>query len=136
MTIEFVRRQPLAADALGDLLEPDTPAAEREDYTRLERHSLTWIAAFDGEELVGYANVAWDGGVHAFLLDPTVRPDRRRRGIGTRLVQEALAAVAEHPQVEWVHVDAPDDLMERFYFPAGFRPTRAGLVWVADIRGR
>jgi ribosomal protein S18 acetylase RimI-like enzyme len=85
-------------------------------------------------ELIGYANLAWDGGVHAFLLDPTVRPDYRGRGIGTRLVREALAAAAEHPKLEWVHVDASADLMKRFYEPAGFRPTPAGLVWVDDVR--
>ena len=40
--------------------------------------SLTYVAAYDtvggGEQLVGFVNVAWDGGIHAFLLDTTVHP--------------------------------------------------------------
>ena len=39
----------------------------------LER-SLTWVTAHEGDRLVGFVNVAWDGGVHAFLLDTTVHP--------------------------------------------------------------
>jgi ribosomal protein S18 acetylase RimI-like enzyme len=124
----------LSNDILGDLLEPEAPVNERQDYERVLARSLTWIGAFDVERLIGYANVAWDGGVHAFLLDPTVHPAFRRRGIGTRLVKEALAAVANHPEIEWVHVDASEELMARFYLPAGFRPTPAGLVWVQDVR--
>lgn len=29
---------------------------------------------------------------------------------------------------------ASEDLMERFYLPAGFRPTAAGLVWLQDLQ--
>lgn len=134
MTVEYRRRPPLTNEQLGELLESGTAPAERFDYQRILSRSLTWLGAFDGERLVGYANVAWDGGVHAFLLDPNVHPSFRRRGIGSRLVREALDAVAEHPDIEWVHVDASEDLMENFYFPAGFHPTPAGLVWVQDIR--
>lgn len=134
MTIEYRRRPRLTNEQLGELLEPETPPRERCNYEEILWRSLTWIGAFEGAQLVGYANVAWDGGVHAFLLDPTVHSDLRGRGIGTRLVKEALSAVAEHPRAEWVHVDASEELMKRFYFPAGFRPTPAGVVWVQDIR--
>lgn len=134
MTIEYRQRPRLTNEQLGELLEPETPPRERFDYEQILSRSLTWIGAFDGDNLVGYANVAWDGGVHAFLLDPKVLPALRHQGIGTRLVKEALVAVAEHPQIHWVHVDSSEELMERFYFPAGFRPTPAGLVWVQDIR--
>ena len=134
MTVEYRRRPQLPNEQLGDLLEPETPLRDRQDYEQVLSRSLTWIGAFDDGRLVGYANVAWDGGVHAFLLDPTVHPALRHRGIGTRLVKEALAAVAEHPEIEWVHVDSSQELMDRFYFPAGFRPTAAGLVRVQDIR--
>jgi ribosomal protein S18 acetylase RimI-like enzyme len=134
MKVEFRRRPPLTNEILSELLEAEVPPDKRTDYESLLTHSLTWVGAFDGDLLVGYVNVAWDGGVHAFLLDPTVREEYRGRGIGTQLVKEALGAVADYPDVEWVHVDSLDELMERFYFPAGFRPTAAGLVWVDDIR--
>ncbi len=39
---------------------------------QVDRHSLGWVCAYLGSELVGFVNVAWDGGVHAFVLDTMV----------------------------------------------------------------
>ena len=50
------------------------------------RISLAHLGAYEGDRLVGYLNIATDGGGHAFLLDPTVHPDVRRKGLGTQLV--------------------------------------------------
>ena len=110
----------------------DHPVAGYDWASQLERHSLTWIGAYRNDKLVGFVNVAWDGGVHAFLLDTAVASHLRHRGIGAQLVREAIAAVRRVPGIEWLHVDADDGLMSRFYGPAGFEPTPAGLVHVAD----
>ncbi len=109
----------------------DHPVGGYDWSAQLERHSLTWIGAYRHEELVGFVNVAWDGGVHAFLLDTAVMAHMRNRGIGSRLVREAIAAVKRVPGIEWLHVDSDDDLMSEFYLPCGFEPTPAGLVSVA-----
>ena len=61
------------------------------DFGRVLEKSLGWVGAFEGGTLIGFVNVAWDGGEHAFVLDTTVHPDFRRRGIGTRLGKEAVA---------------------------------------------
>ncbi|BBN96292.1 N-acetyltransferase GCN5 [Deinococcus grandis] len=89
--------------------------------------SLIWVTAHDGARLVGFVNVAWDGGAHAFLLDTTVRPDWQRRGVGTRLVQEAIRATRAHVEVEWLHVDFEAHLTA-FYAACGFTGTSAGLL--------
>jgi GNAT superfamily N-acetyltransferase len=91
----------------------------------LER-SLTWIAARAGDRLVGFVNVATDGGMHAFLLDTTVHPDWQRHGIGRRLVL-AAAEQARAGGMTWLHVDYEPHL-EEFYRGCGFRPTAAGLL--------
>lgn len=49
---------------------------------QLEHHSLAWVGAFAGSTLVGFANVCWDGGSHAFVLDSAVRSDHQRHEIG------------------------------------------------------
>jgi hypothetical protein len=54
---------------------------------QVEGHSLGWVCARDGEELVGFLNVAWDGVVHAFVLDTMVATRARRRGVETWLVE-------------------------------------------------
>ena len=88
--------------------------------------SLTWVTAHDGGQLIGFVNVAWDGGAHAFLLDTTVHPDWQRRGVGGELVRRA-AASARELGAEWLHVDYEPHL-SGFYESCGFRPTAAGLL--------
>lgn len=90
------------------------------------RFSLVHLGAYQGDLLVGYVNVATDGGAHAFLLDPTVHPDHRRRGLGRRLVTEA-AKVSRERGAQWLHVDFEPHL-QTFYESCGFRPTLAGLI--------
>lgn len=88
--------------------------------------SLGHVGAYDGDALVGFVNIAWDGGVHAFILDTCVHPDFRRQGIATRLVNEA-ERIARQRGAQWLHVDFEPHL-ETFYRACGFRPTAAGLI--------
>ena len=81
------------------------------------------------DRLIAFVKLAWDGGVHAFLLDTTVHADWQRQGIGQRLVQEALA-LAQARGIHWRHVDYEPHL-ESFYQACGFRPTLAGLIRLA-----
>jgi GNAT superfamily N-acetyltransferase len=90
------------------------------------RRSLIYLCAYHGEVLIGFVNVAWDGGKHAFLLDTTVHPDWRLRGIGRELVQRA-ASETRGRGVEWLHVDFEPHLRP-FYDGCGFRQTEAGLL--------
>lgn len=134
--IRIVRRPALTDQVLEELLHAGWDDRGSQRHRRVLNRSLTWIGAYAGEKLVGYANVAWDGGVHAFLLDPTVRPDYRRKGLGTRIVKEALVAAAEaNPALEWIHVDT-EAALGPFYEGAGFSPCEyAGLVSAPALRG-
>jgi len=91
----------------------------------LER-ALAFVCAYAGDELIGFVRLAWDGGIHAFLLEPTVRPEFRRRGIGRALVARAVAVAGERG-MQWVHVDFEPHLRP-FYDACGFVPTEAGLI--------
>jgi GNAT superfamily N-acetyltransferase len=88
--------------------------------------SLVHLGAYADERLVGYVNVATDGGGHAFLLDPTVHPDFRGRGLGTLLVRRATE-IAHERGARWLHVDYEPHL-DGFYRACGFTPTMAGLI--------
>jgi ribosomal protein S18 acetylase RimI-like enzyme len=88
--------------------------------------SLVHVGAFADNQLVGFVNVAWDGDVHAFLLDTTVHPDFQRQGIATSLVRRA-ADLSRERGAEWLHVDF-DPHLEGFYRSCGFKPTGAGLI--------
>ena len=106
----------------------DHPVLADDDWwAQVNHHSLGWVCAREGGELVGFVNVAWDGASHAFVLDTLVTGRVRRRGVGTRLVA-AAADGAHAAKCEWLHVDF-DDHLRGFYFDAcGFVPTNAGLV--------
>jgi ribosomal protein S18 acetylase RimI-like enzyme len=94
------------------------------------RQNLAYVCARHSERLIGFIRLAWDGDIHAFVLEPTVHPDFRRRGIGTQLVKQAAIAAKERG-VEWLHVDFEPHLQE-FYDKCGFRDTRAGLMNLKD----
>ncbi|GAA4913604.1 acetyltransferase (GNAT) family protein [Stackebrandtia albiflava] len=94
---------------------------------RLHRHSLGWVSAHDGDSLVGFVNVAWDGRRHAFLLDTCTAPDRQGGGIGTALVAHAVDR-SRDAGCEWLHVDYEEHLTGFYLGACGFRPTAAGLI--------
>ena len=71
--------------------------------------------------------MAWDGGDHAFLLDPKVRLDLQRRGIGTGLVRLTATRAAE-AGCEWLHVGFRDELAPFYLGACGFSPTAAGVL--------
>jgi hypothetical protein len=73
-------------------------------------HSLGWITARDHDGvLVGFVNVAWDGGDHAFLRDTKTRGTWQRHGVGTEVVRLA-ARHATTAGCEWLHVDYRPEL--------------------------
>jgi GNAT superfamily N-acetyltransferase len=99
-------------------------------WGQVNRHSLGWVVAYDGDELVGFVNVAWDGGIHAFIIDTLTTPRVQRQGIGTELVAIAARESAE-AGCEWLHVDFDDHLAGFYLESCGFRPTQAGLIALA-----
>jgi len=96
------------------------------DLAFILTRSLVHACAYSGDRVVGYVNVAWDGGIHAFLLDTTVDPKFQRRGIARELVS-LVTAEARTRGAEWLHVDYEPKLAA-FYESCGFRPTAAGLI--------
>jgi ribosomal protein S18 acetylase RimI-like enzyme len=129
--IRYERRESVDPARLDALFQAAW-GAPKTGYERVFAHSFTWVTAWDGDELVGFVNVAWDGDVHFFLLDTTVHPGWQRRGIGQRLAGEAIDACRGHG--EWLHVDADEDLMARFYEPCGFERTPAGVLNLTEPR--
>jgi GNAT superfamily N-acetyltransferase len=103
------------------------PSFEWDWLAQVERHSLGWVCARLRGELVGWVNVAWDGGVHAFLLDTIVAEAHRRSGIATQLVRTAVENSREQG-CEWLHVDFEPHLRSFYWESCGFTATEAGVV--------
>jgi GNAT superfamily N-acetyltransferase len=95
------------------------------DLTR--RHSLGWVTARDRGDLVGFANVLWDGLVHAWIQDVMVAKSARHRGIGVALVRASRDGARE-AGCEFLHVDFDDHLRDFYFGACGFTPTNGGLM--------
>lgn len=98
------------------------------DFRAVLKRSLTHIAAYRNDHLIGFANMAWDGGVHGFLVDVCVHPDYRDHGIGQSMVESALS-VARQRGLKKVHVDFDPHLRD-FYRSCGFKSTDAGILTI------
>jgi GNAT superfamily N-acetyltransferase len=105
----------------------ESPVEVQPWAARLSRHALTWVGAFSNDQLVGFVQVCWDGGAHAFVLDTAVHPDHGRHGIGSRLVA-AAAEEARAAGCEWLHVDYEAHLGDFYVKSCGFTPTEAALL--------
>lgn len=104
-----------------------TPTEPAPWSDRLRRYALTWVGAFDADQLVGFVQVGWDGGSHAFLLDTVVDPAHQRQGIGEQLVARARQE-ARNAGCRWLHVDFEPHLASFYIGACGFHPTDAGLI--------
>ena len=105
----------------------DRGAVPRDWRAQVEQHSLGWVCAREDGQLAGFVNIAWDGGVHAFLLDTLVTARVRRRGVGTKLVTVASDG-ARAAGCEWLHADFEDPLRTFYFDSCGFSPADAGLI--------
>ena len=133
LAIEYVWRGDILDRELVDLTDSYGGNSCAGWWDRIQPHSLGWVTARQADgALVGFVNVAWDGGDHAFLIDTKTRGDHQRRGIATRVVRLA-AHHAKLAGCAWLHVDF-DEGLRAFYFDAcGFRPTLAGLIQLPDL---
>lgn len=121
----------------GDFGNPDVNAMHAEAFdhavldddwkSQVHRYSLGWVCAREGDDLVGFINVAWDGAIHAFVLDTMVAVRIRRHGVGRQLVALAVNE-ARRAGCEWLHVDVEDHLVAFYMEACGFERTNAGLI--------
>ncbi len=90
-------------------------------------HSLGWVTARREGNLVGFANVLWDGLVHAWIQDVMVAVRARHQRVGVGLVMAAREGASD-TGCEWLHVDFDDGLRAFYYDACGFAPTNGGLM--------
>jgi GNAT superfamily N-acetyltransferase len=127
--IKYEMNPPVSNEKLRELFIDAWPEQHHiENYQPVLRQGLGYVCAYKEGELIGFANAAWDGGAHVFLLDTTVRSDFRHQGIGRKLVRH-VEELARKSGAEWLHVDF-ELRYEEFYRKCGFRESRAGLMYL------
>ncbi len=72
--IVFAERPTLSDATLNDLFARAWPAHAHRRFAPVLSHSLSYFTAFDADTIVGFVNVAWDGGgTRLFLTPPCFR---------------------------------------------------------------
>ena len=87
-----------------------------------------WIALDDAGEVAGHVDLRGHpetASKHRAVLGMGVRHDLRRAGLGTRLVQEALAWARATPPLEWVDLEvlSQNHKARALYVRTGFQVT-------------
>lgn len=88
----------------------------------LQRSQRTAVAVHEGQ-IVGFARGITDGISNGYLSMVAVCPERRRQGLGTRLVQHIVAA---DPNVTWV-LRAGREGSASFFATLGFQPSAVAM---------
>lgn len=126
--ISFAWRGQITDSEMTDLVRSHGGQPVSGWWDQIQQHSLGWMSArFETGLLVGFVNMAWDGGDHAFLVDTKTRGEYQHRGIGTELVRQA-ARFAKAAGCEWLHVDFERPLAAFYFEACGFRSTDAGVI--------
>ena len=100
------------------------PVDDRERMTRMLANANLIVTAWDGSQLVGIARSMSDFVYTTYLSDLAVRMSHQLRGIGTRLVEETVAAC--DPRCRLVLLSAPGAVA--YYPKIGF--TQHPSAWV------
>lgn len=82
-------------------------------------NSLLTLAAYEGEALVGILRAVGDGQTIVFLQDVLVFPAHQHKGIGSALIQEALARFPHVRQIQLATDNTPKTVA--FYKSQGFK---------------
>ena len=114
--LEFHVSPPVSNDALNQLFATAWTNHTAANFAAVLSHSLLYVCAYADGRLVGFVNVAWDGGIHGFILDTTVHAEYQCRGIGRKLVKAAIES-ARAKSIEWLHVDYEQHPKLMFFFP-------------------
>ena len=97
-----------------------------EKYKKKIGKSYLWVACFDNECLVGYADVVSDGVDDAYIRDVIVHPDYQHSSIGTKLL-EMITKRLRSNGIKMVHVIF-DPSLEAFYRQAHFTIMLSGVI--------
>jgi GNAT superfamily N-acetyltransferase len=131
LMVRYQRNPMLDNRQLNELSAASWDAPGESDFGPVLKRSLGYIGAFDGDLLIAFVNIAWDGREHAFLLDTMVRPEFQRQGVGTELVTQAISLCRE-AGITWVHVDFEPHLSAFYLTACRFRPSAAGVMKLPD----
>jgi len=114
------------SDEINSLMSLCWNDHENVNYQSILDKSLAYITVREDSKLIGFYNLAWDGGRHATVFDLNVHPDYRHQGIALKML-ELAPIIAKKNNIKFLHVDF-DLKLEKLYKKAGFEIISAGII--------
>lgn len=101
--------------------------APKPNYEQVLGRSFAWVMVYRDGKLLGFANVAWDGGPNFFLLDVSIDPSSADED---KIFTDMIEAAVQRCRKEGgsMRVDAPEELLKSYFQPLGFKPVSAAVI--------
>jgi hypothetical protein len=97
------------------------------DFHIILRNSLSWVSVRRDGQLVGFANIIWDGLYHALIVDRAARDDENG-DLRHQLVVKVLELLKRHyPTVSKVHIECAEEEIPQLE-PYGFERRTYGRI--------
>ena len=93
--MQYTENQPVPAVQLADLRESVGWNRMEACYRDPRMVSSCHIACYDGDRLVGFVDTVSNGVTDAYIQDLIVHPEYQGQGIGTELMNRAIAMLKE-----------------------------------------
>jgi len=126
--MQILVNSPVTSREINALMELCWNDHNESDYQPILERNLAHVVARDNQNLIGFCNLAWDGGRHATVFDLCVHPDYRHQGIALKMLEWAPKIAQDHG-IKYLHVDF-DSALEELYKKAGFEIISAGIVYL------
>lgn len=128
--ISYIKNQPIKVADLASLYNSvgwTSYTDHPEIMTKLLPGALSYISAWDGDDLIGLVRTIGDGCYILYIQDLLVHPDYQRRGIGSDLIHQILDDAKDMRQI--ILTTDSSEKTAHFYRSVGLVPmNEAGVV--------
>ena len=122
----FKTNKKVPVDLLASLRESVGWNRMEKELSNPKMTSYYHIAAFEGDELIGYIDCISNGVTDAYIQDLMVRPDYQGKGIGTKLMNMMIDYLKDN-HIYMISV-LFDESLKSFYEKFGFYTMLSGQM--------
>ncbi len=125
--LHYSAEHPITPVEIADLRQAVGWNRLEEELNRPQFADFFQLACYDEQRLVGYLSVVSNGATDAYIQDVMVAPAYQGQGIGTTLMNQAIAKIKAH-RIYMIHVIYGEESLRKYYEKFGFYTMLAGQM--------